>query len=54
MPYQAPGTLSAADVYSITAYVLFLNGLVAEQTNLDARSLPHVQMPNRNGFVRGP
>jgi mono/diheme cytochrome c family protein len=52
MPYDKPGTLSPGQVYSITAYVLFLNGIVQETTVLDAGSLPKVQMPNRDGFVK--
>jgi S-disulfanyl-L-cysteine oxidoreductase SoxD len=51
MPFDKPGTLSPGQVYSLTAYVLFLNGIVPENATLDAASLPKVQMPNRNGFV---
>jgi len=51
MPYQTPGSLTADQVYSVTAYVLFLNGIVEEQAQIDARSLPGIEMPNRNGFV---
>ena len=54
MPFDHPGTLSADDVYAVTAYVLFLNGIVGEQDVLDAQSLPKIQMPNRNGFVPDP
>ena len=51
MPFETPGTLSADDVYSTVAYILFLNGLVEESQRLDAETLPQVQMPNRDGFV---
>jgi len=54
MPFDKPGTLSHDQVYSLTAYVLFLNHLVSETTVIDAKSLPKIQMPNRNGFVRDP
>ena len=54
MPFDKPGTLSKEQVYAITAYVLYLNGLVAENTVIDAKSLPKIQMPNRNGFVPDP
>jgi cytochrome c len=54
MPFDHPGTLSIDDVYSSTAYVLFLNGIVGENDVLDQTSLPKVAMPNRNGFVRDP
>ena len=54
MPFDHPGTLSTNDVYSTTAYVLFLNGIVEENAVLDQTTLPKVQMPNRNGFVADP
>ena len=54
MPFEEPGTLSADQVYAVTAYILHLNGLVAEDDVLDRESLPRVVMPNRNGFVRDP
>jgi len=54
MPFEDPGTLSADQVYAVTAYVLHLNGLVAEDDVLDRDSLPNVVMPNRDGFVRDP
>ena len=51
MPFNAPQSLSPDQVYAVTAYVLYLNGIVPETQVLDATSLPQVQMPNRNGFV---
>lgn len=51
MPYQTPGSLSADDVYALTAYVLHLNDIVDENGRMDANTLPDVQMPNREGFV---
>lgn len=51
MPYQSPGSLNDEDVYSIVAYLLFLNDVVAEDAVLDATSLPQVKMPNRDNFV---
>jgi cytochrome c len=54
MPYQEPGSLTPGEVYSATAYVLYLNGIVSESEILNAKSLPKVKMPNRNGFVPGP
>lgn len=54
MPFEEPGTLSADQVYAVTAYILHLNGLVAEDDVLDRESLPGVVMPNRDGFVRDP
>jgi len=50
MPYQSPGILSDDDVYSLTAYLLFVNDVIAEDLEIDAKSLPAVEMPNRRGF----
>ena len=54
MPFDHPGTLTDTEIYSTTAYVLFLNGIVGEQDEVSQRTLPAVQMPNRNGFVADP
>jgi len=35
----------------VTAYVLFLNGIVKEDQVMNAQSLPQVKMPNRDGFI---
>ena len=51
MPPQNPGSLTPNEVYSVTAYVLHLNGLVKENEVMNAQTLPKVLMPNRNGFV---
>ena len=51
MPANKPGSLSADEVYAVTAYLLFRNGIIQESDAMDAGSLPKVQMPNRNGFV---
>lgn len=54
MPYTAPQSLTPNQVYAVAAYVLYLNGIVAENTVLDAQSLPKIQMPNREGFIPDP
>lgn len=51
MPMDAPGSLDDDTVYALTAYLLYLNGLVDEHQRLDAATLPAVVMPNREGFV---
>jgi S-disulfanyl-L-cysteine oxidoreductase SoxD len=51
MPQNAPQSLSDDDVYAVSAYILNLNGLVAANATLDARSLAAVKMPNRERFV---
>ena len=54
MPFTAPESLSADDVYAVCAFLLNQNGIVPPDTRLDARSLPAVKMPNRDGFVADP
>ena len=51
MPYKNPGSLSDAQVYAVTAYILNLNGIVAESESMNAQALLKVKMPNRDGFV---
>jgi mono/diheme cytochrome c family protein len=51
MPSNAPGTLSNDEVYAVTAYLLYLNNLVPQNAVMNAKTLPKVMMPNRNGFI---
>jgi S-disulfanyl-L-cysteine oxidoreductase SoxD len=51
MPYTQPGSLTTNEVYAVTAYVLYLNGIVAENIVLDQTTLSSIRMPNRDGFV---
>jgi cytochrome c len=51
MPMDRPQTLSANEVYALSAYLLNLNGLVPANAVMDAQSLPRVQMPNKDGFI---
>lgn len=53
-PLDEPGSLTADQVYAVTAYLLLLNGIIGEQEVMDARTLPQVKMPNRDGFVPDP
>ena len=52
MPLQTPQSLSDDEVYAVTAYILSIDKIVPEDAVLDAKSLPQVKMPNRDGFVR--
>ena len=54
MPFNQPRSLPPDDVYSLTAYILYLNGIVTETEQLDQNSLPAVKMPNRDGFIVDP
>jgi cytochrome c len=50
MPFPSPGVLSDDELYAVTAYLLHLNGIIGEQQEMNAQSLPLVKMPNRDGF----
>ena len=52
MPLNAPRSLSEDQVYAVTAYLLHINGLIGETAEMNAKTLPEVRMPNREGFVR--
>ena len=54
MPWNETKSLSADELYAVSAYILHLNGIVGETDVLDAQSLPKVQMPNRDGFIPFP
>jgi cytochrome c len=45
MPLNREGTLTADEVYALTAYLLFMNAIVKEDDVLDARTLLEVKMP---------
>lgn len=51
MPFPAPQSLTTDEIYAVTAYVLFMNKIVPDDAVLDAKSLPQVRMPNRDGFI---
>jgi len=50
MPFLAPGSLSNDDVYAVTAYILNQAQIVPDDATMDKKTLPKVEMPNRNGF----
>src|SRR5260221_6416437 len=51
MPRYQEGSLSADEVYSLVALVLYRNDIIKEEDVIDAKTLPKIQMPNRNGFI---
>jgi S-disulfanyl-L-cysteine oxidoreductase SoxD len=51
MPLGKEGSLKPDEVYALTAYLLFKNGVIREDEIMDAQSLPKVAMPNRQGFA---
>jgi cytochrome c len=54
MPLNAPQSLSNEDVYAVSGYVLHLNGLLAEDAVVSAKTLTELKMPNGDGFVSDP
>lgn len=50
MPYVTPHSLSADETYSLTAYLLALNGVIGQTDVMNASTLPKVSMPNRGNF----
>lgn len=53
MPWNAPKSLTADEVYGVTAYILSLAEVVPPDFTLNDRNIAEVQkrMPNRNGMV---
>jgi cytochrome c len=51
MPHQAPQSLTDEQVYAATAYILYLNKIIAKDAVMDAKTLPLVKMPNQDGFI---
>ena len=45
MPLNREGTLTADEVYGLTAYLLSINQVIPEDKILDRESLPKVEMP---------
>jgi S-disulfanyl-L-cysteine oxidoreductase SoxD len=54
MPFDKPGLLKPSDIYAVAAYILNLNGIIKDSDVMDAKTLPRVKMPNRDGFVADP
>jgi cytochrome c len=54
MPLDREGTLTADEVYSLTAFLLDINDVIPEGAVLDAQSLPMVVMPNRDNWAELP
>ena len=55
MPLGAEGTLTADEVYSLTAFLLWLNGVIDDDRMVvDQDSLPDIQMPNRDNWAELP
>jgi S-disulfanyl-L-cysteine oxidoreductase SoxD len=51
MPMTAPGSLNNNEVYSVTAFLLYLNNIIAKDDIMNVATLPKVKMPNEDGFI---
>jgi mono/diheme cytochrome c family protein len=51
MPFSQEGSLKPNEVYALTAFLLYKNGVIPEDKVLDAQTLPQIQMPNRDGYA---
>jgi cytochrome c len=54
MPFKNPGMLTPSQVYAVVAYILHRNGIIGEKDVMNAKTLPQVRMPNRDGFIPDP
>ena len=54
MPFNEPGSLTDQEVYAVTAYILYKGDIIAKDDEMNAKTLPKVEMPNADGFVRDP
>ena len=54
MPFNAPGSLSNDEVYSVVAYILSEAEMIKATDRMNATMLPKVVMPNRDGFEGDP
>lgn len=54
MPLGKEQTLKPDEVYALTAYLLFKNGVIKEDEVMDQQSLPKVVMPGRHDFSMPP
>lgn len=44
-------TLTHDEVYALTAFILSRNNIIKDDEVMDAKTLPKVKMPNREGYV---
>lgn len=51
MPYNAPGSLTNEEVYSLTAFLLQANKIIDSTAVINAKTLPKVVMPAHKLFV---
>ena len=51
MPHSQPQSLTNDEVYATTAYILYMNKIITADQVMNAKTLPLIKMPNRDGFI---
>jgi cytochrome c len=51
MPFNAPGSLSDHEVYSVTAFLLYANRIIPEDAVINANTLPVITMPAKKYYI---
>ena len=51
MPMNAPGSLTDNEVYALSAYLLYLNKIIPNDTKLSATILKEIVMPAQDKFT---
>ena len=51
MPRGQEGSLKPDQAYALTAFLLYKNEIIKETDTIDAKTLPAIKMPNRDGFI---
>lgn len=54
MPFNEPGSLTADEVYAISAYILGRAGIIEQGSEMNAESFSEIKMPNIDGFYADP
>jgi S-disulfanyl-L-cysteine oxidoreductase SoxD len=51
MPMTSPGILTDNEVYAVSAYILYLNGIISNSDIMTAKTLREIRMPNHDRFI---
>ena len=54
MPFFEPGSMTDNEVYAVVAFILAEGNVISKDTVMNAKTLPKVKMPNRDGFIAFP
>ena len=51
MPIDSPFSLTADEIYALSAYILSHDDIIEPDFELNQHTLPKVKMPNKDGFI---